>query len=101
MAVCNIPSIYHGDWYSQEAGVDVKTNVAFDKWRRDSVPQEQLECISIYTHPQQSSIIGGMNSSMVNTTMLMGILYVSTFIIVYRKIRYGCIANEKNIHLQN
>ncbi|CAG2194472.1 unnamed protein product [Mytilus edulis] len=73
VAVCNIPSIYHGDWYSQEAGVDVKTNVAFDKWRRDSVPQEQLECISIYTHPQQSSIIGGMNSSMVNTTMLMGI----------------------------
>ena len=71
---CKIPSAYHGDYYTQEGGADVITNVAFDKWSRISVPQEELECIQNYTHPQQASIIGGLNSSMVNTTMLMAVV---------------------------
>lgn len=70
---CQIPEAYHGDWYSQEGGADIQTNVAFDKWSKISTPQEVLECVQIFKHPQQDSIIGAMNSSMHNSTMLMAI----------------------------
>ncbi|XP_063433389.1 uncharacterized protein LOC134715256 [Mytilus trossulus] len=70
---CYIPAAYHGDWYSQESGADVRTNIDVNLWSRISTPQERLECIDIYQHKQEISLIKQLNSSMVNSTMLMSV----------------------------
>ena len=68
---CNIPAGYFGEWYSQEGGADIITKVEATKWSVTSTPQEELECIQIVKHKQEGLIDGGMNSSMINSTMLM------------------------------
>jgi hypothetical protein len=73
---CNIPAAYFGDWYSQEGGADVRTNIDALLWSRVSTPQEKLECVDIYLHKQERSILSQLNSSMVNSTMLMIAVYV-------------------------
>lgn len=104
---CNIPAGYFGEWYSQEGGADIITKVEATKWSVTSTPQEELECIQIVKHKQEGLIDGGMNSSMVNSTMLMGgigdpvgnrcyycldVLYRTLNIIQYK--RYNCVKNN-------
>lgn len=76
LQTCNIPAGYIGDWYSQEGGADVHTKVEATKWSIISEPKEQLECIDIYEHKQEGIIDGGMDSTMINSTMMMAAMYV-------------------------
>lgn len=71
---CSIPAAYAGDYYSQEAGADVKTSIDATKWSKVSIPQEQLECVQIYKHKQYGNIDGGTNETMFNSTMLMSVV---------------------------
>jgi hypothetical protein len=59
---CNIPATYFGDWYSQEGGADVRTNIDALLWSRVSTPQEKLECVDIYLHKQERSILSQLNN---------------------------------------
>lgn len=63
---CNIPDFYHGNWYTQEAGVDIDTLVNGDLWQIQTQPGIRLECIQSYTH-----IIKGVEQDGQNRTMLM------------------------------
>ncbi|KAJ8306456.1 hypothetical protein KUTeg_017001 [Tegillarca granosa] len=63
---CSIPDFYHGNWYSQEAGVDIDTLVNGDFWEIQTLPRLKLECIQSYTH-----IIKGVEQDGQNRTMLM------------------------------
>lgn len=68
---CFIPAGYHGDWYSQESGADIRTSIDVNLWSRISNPQEKLECVDIYRHKQEISLLKQLNDTMHNSTMLM------------------------------
>ncbi|KAL5016724.1 hypothetical protein ScPMuIL_006313 [Solemya velum] len=65
-AQCVHPEEYHGDWYSQEKGVDVISVINSNEWqRRIGVKIEVFRCMMRYDHPDIVKQTGG------NTTFLM------------------------------
>ncbi|XP_061179601.1 uncharacterized protein LOC133188239 [Saccostrea echinata] len=60
---CTIPDYFHGDWYSQESGNDIRTEITADKWDSNEYAAE-LNCENLFIHPNPRSKQAGNNVTM-------------------------------------
>ncbi|XP_060082564.1 uncharacterized protein LOC132561872 [Ylistrum balloti] len=67
---CVIPEEYHGDWYTQEAGVDTQTIVNAEKWEIQGSNAKTLQCTDMHIHPFTGiTVQDGRNATMLMKEM--------------------------------